>query len=1051
MTAYPCPFCGTTADLASGCSGCGRGPDEEAAEVVRLNDEIGRLTLRRAALAARVRARTSAPPPAPMPTPPPAAMPAPATAEQKVSTFAVQSVLFILGGLLLGTGAIVFTAVAWATFGVTGRAAILAGVTLLALGAPVLASRRHLIGTAETFAAVGLLLVLLDGYAAWSVNLAGVASLPRTTYAAGVCAVTAAIAAGYGAATRLLGPRFAALVAAQPALPLAAAELHPSVAGWALVLSTVAAGNLAAVAVPRLRVAGWMAYGLALSASAASALSAEASAEGTRGAALAGAALLAAALVLVGGAAVARQEVLREVAGGVLVAALMLAAGRLLVLTWPDLSLVLTATTVAAVAAAVAGSTRAGLTRVGPWASALVCLGMVGGVVAAITGLAAVEPDRYDWQLPVAVASLAAALAALLHVWQPAHPARPYAVAAGALLVALAVPSGVDLLWWSTAALDLVAAAAFAGVAALSRSPGLAGIRVAAAAVLAAHAVGVSSASAAVLGAVALIGLATAALAHGRSTMEVLGGGALAVGVAVWPAALGTALQDAHVVPWWVGRGTLLAVAVLPPVVAAVRRWWPEYTIFAASAAAGVTAVASLWPYGGEESAAVYASAGALLVALTVVMAPRWLAAVAVLPGLRVAVAAAPALWDLLGAPYRQLGEVWSGATEVSIVDAAEVAVALAALAVAATLLARAWGLLVAPFALLTGLAAVHAPWPAIPVASLVLGLAGALAVALRLVRAPVLLVALPLAGAGLAGTFATEGSTLAGLGLVLITGAVAGCSGRTPVNRIWGWLVAVAAAVSLAAAAALAAGVDRRGAAFWTLAAAGAVLALGGILHGRRRDESRAVDAAAHAAAVVALLLTLGSIGHAAAVCTLWGVATGVRAFWPTVSRANAGAAAGCELLAWWLLLTWREVAVVEAYTIPAAAVALLAGVLVRRAGREVNSWAAYGPALAAAFLPSLASILVDPDAPVRRLALGLGAVAVLLAGAQRRNQAGVVAGGAVLAVVAVHELALVWQLLPTWIPLTAAGLLLVWLAVTYERRRRDLARLRATVNRMT
>ena len=35
--------------------------------------------------------------------------------------------------------------------------------------------RRSLTATAETFAAVGLLLVLLDGYAAWSVNLFGVA------------------------------------------------------------------------------------------------------------------------------------------------------------------------------------------------------------------------------------------------------------------------------------------------------------------------------------------------------------------------------------------------------------------------------------------------------------------------------------------------------------------------------------------------------------------------------------------------------------------------------------------------------------------------------------------------------------------------------------------------------------------------------------------------------------------------------------------------------------------------------------------------------------
>ncbi|MEK8109484.1 hypothetical protein NKG94_42805 [Micromonospora sp. M12] len=77
-----------------------------------------------------------------------------------------------------------FTAVAWASVGVGGRALILAAFTALALGVPVLVARRGLRGTAETFAAVGLLLVVLDGYAAWSVNLAGVAGWPGSRYAA---------------------------------------------------------------------------------------------------------------------------------------------------------------------------------------------------------------------------------------------------------------------------------------------------------------------------------------------------------------------------------------------------------------------------------------------------------------------------------------------------------------------------------------------------------------------------------------------------------------------------------------------------------------------------------------------------------------------------------------------------------------------------------------------------------------------------------------------------------------------------------------------------
>jgi len=61
------------------------------------------------------------------------------------------------------------------------------------------------------------------------------------------------------------------------------------------------------------------------------------------------------------------------------------------------------------------------------------------------------------------------------------------------------------------------------------------------------------------------------------------------------------------------------------------------------------------------------------------------------------------------------------------------------------------------------------------------------------------------------------------------------------------------------------------------------------------------------------------------------------------------------------------------------------------------------------------------------------------------------VVAGGGTLAVVALHELGLVWELIPRWIPLAAGGLLLVLLAATLESRRRDLARFRHAIGRMS
>ncbi|MCM0678360.1 hypothetical protein NCC78_27340, partial [Micromonospora phytophila] len=233
-TGYPCPACGAPADLGSGCSGCGRPPYPAAAEVVRLDREIAALggeveqarrtyqgladrlattRRRRAELAATIRAQFPGPaarPALPAHPPSPAGSPgwpgplptAPVPTSNTVggvetSTRTVQGLLFVLGGLLLGTAAVVFAAVAWAAVGVAGRALILAAFTVLALAAPLVATRRGLRGTAETFAAVGLLLVLLDGYAAWTVDLFGVAGWPATRYAALVGGAGAAVAAGY--------------------------------------------------------------------------------------------------------------------------------------------------------------------------------------------------------------------------------------------------------------------------------------------------------------------------------------------------------------------------------------------------------------------------------------------------------------------------------------------------------------------------------------------------------------------------------------------------------------------------------------------------------------------------------------------------------------------------------------------------------------------------------------------------------------------------------------------------------------------------------------
>jgi cell division protein FtsW (lipid II flippase) len=171
-----------------------------------------------------------------------------------------------------------------------------------------------------------------------------------------------------------------------------------------------------------------------------------------------------------------------------------------------------------------------------------------------------------------------------------------------------------------------------------------------------------------------------------------------------------------------------------------------------------------------------------------------------------------------------------------------------------------------------------------------------------------------------------------------------------------------------------------------------------------------------------------------------------------PDARRYRVVGATAVELLAYWLLLAEAEVSVVEAYTVPAAAVAVLAGWLAARRRRDLSSWTAYGPGMLAGFVPSLAAVLPGTGEPLRRLVLGLAALVVVLGGARWRLRAPFVVGGAVLVLTALHEMALVWDLIPRWAPLAAAGLALVAVAVatTYERRRRDLARLRGAVGRM-
>ena len=1092
MTSYPCPFCRTPANLTSGCPGCGRGPDPDAAEVIRLDEQIPVLTARlsaaeaalrqawnaRQAAASRVRASLTPAAPAPtFPAPPP--MPAPAPRPKEASTRLVQNALFLLGGLLLAVAAIVFTAVAWSQFGVGGRALLLAGFTAAALTAPYVALRRGLTATAETFAAVGLLLVLLDGYAAWYVNLFGVADYSAFGYAGAVCAVTAAVAAGYEHLTGLIGPRFGALLVAQPVLPLLVAPVHPDATGWAYTLVAVAVLNLAVI---QLRRSGLTALGVTayLLGAGAAILAALAACTGlvmlfTPGAvALAAGALVLAAAVPVLAAVLARAPRAQAITGGLFVVALAVAAARFVAVAGGSFAapvLIVAVVTALAVLVTVVNRWLPAPVRRGPWIGALL---VAAGTATAIVGvtIAAAATGRGDWRLPAVIVGGTGALTVLM-----SRALQPHVVLGGLAVLAVAAPAGFGLPWWTAPGLDLVVVAAALALA-LRGAPLWPAV---VAVVLTTHAVSVGfgrpGVACATFAGVALLGFATAILARrapapgpglpwlgGLDASRVVGGVALAVAMPAVPAAAWTgavALSAAEPVQ---SRVALAAAALL---IGVLRLSGRGYRPFALAAVLLSVISAPLWALATGDSPAIYAAVALLLVALTF-SRTVWAGLTALPLGAGLVLATAPSLAGVLVVGYGSVDRAWTGrpaGTGVGRVTLDDV-VALGILAVAIVVAVQAaagrrtaaWAAapvlaVLAPM----GFAAAGVPWPGVPAESLIIGLGGLLAMALRRpgpIAAGAAMACTALACAGLAGALPTRGATLAALGLTLVTGTVAGVAGRALTARLAGWLVGAGTAVAFAYTVGRAAELSPETTAFIVLGAAAVILAVGAVLTARRSVEGRAVQVAAHAGAFVALLLTVGSIRHAAAVCTFWGLALGVRALVPgspgPVRRGHVLAAAVAELGGWWLLAASANVATVEAYTLPAAAVALLAGWLARRSREGLSSWVTYGPALAAALLPTLATVLAAEGQPWRRLLLGIGALAVLLAGAHKRLRAPVIVGGGVLAVVALHEIVLVWDLLPRWIPLAAAGLLLVGLAMTLERRRRDLARVREALTRM-
>ncbi|MFF6974656.1 SCO7613 C-terminal domain-containing membrane protein [Streptomyces tsukubensis] len=316
-----------------------------------------------------------------------------------------QNALLVLGGVLLSVAAVAFTVVSWGSLGIGGRGAVLAAVTGAALAAPVPLLRRGLTSTAESVAALGLLLTVLDAYALRQVGFGGGDAVG---YAAAAAAVLAALWAGYG---RLLPglvlPGPAAVGAAQLPLLLWATAADRELLDWALT-ATAAFDVAVALWVSRRAVRRFAAGCAAVTGVSAAAVAAVGSASAQTPAGALGPAAVFAAIAVIALFAAARSDRAALPASAAAGLALIAGAGGVVREVLPTGWAVSAYALAAAVPAAAAGLRRPRGTARG-----------LGGAAAGVLGAAALLT------LPLTVLTLVGPVTALSGPWRGA-PADAY-------------------------------------------------------------------------------------------------------------------------------------------------------------------------------------------------------------------------------------------------------------------------------------------------------------------------------------------------------------------------------------------------------------------------------------------------------------------------------------------------------------------------------------------------------------------------------------------------------------------------------------------------
>ncbi len=131
------------------------------------------------------------------------------------------------------------------------------------------------------------------------------------------------------------------------------------------------------------------------------------------------------------------------------------------------------------------------------------------------------------------------------------------------------------------------------------------------------------------------------------------------------------------------------------------------------------------------------------------------------------------------------------------------------------------------------------------------------------------------------------------------------------------------------------------------------------------------------------------------------------------------------------------------EAYTLPAAAILLVAGTYRMVSDSRAESLRALGSGLTLALAPSLLLSLDDPVS-LRGLLIGLAGLAAVALGAGLRWASPLVAGAITVAALAVAHLWPVAEAIPRWITLGGVGAVLLLVGITWEARLRNLRSMR-------